>query len=85
VILLSATQQILSGGFELYVDSPQILKSRFSNGLENVEIINGHKLENFDQKIEIHMLKADNGSGCHRYEIDSVRDFFIFFELILLI
>ena len=67
--LPSVTQ---SGGFELLVDSPSILKSRFKNGLEFMEIINGHKLENFDQKIEIHMLKAEYGGGWHRYEIDSV-------------
>ena len=70
---------VKTNGFELFVKSPKILSSRFKTGLEFVELINGHKMENFDQQIEIHMLKAENGAGCHRYEIDNVSFFRIFF------
>ena len=57
---------------ELFVESPQILASRFKDGLQFQEIINGHRLENFEEKIDVHMLKGENTGGCRRFSLDQV-------------
>ena len=56
----------------LNVVEPAILKNHFSSGLEFKEIINGHRLKSFDDKIDIHMLNDLNASGCSHYNLEDV-------------
>ena len=65
----------------LSVLTPPILKSHFNTGLEFKEIINGHRLQSFDDKIHIHMLRDQNGSGCKRFDIDDVSQFLFFSQI----
>jgi hypothetical protein len=68
-ILLFTT---LSCNMTLSVIKPAILKNHFNKGLEFKEIINGHRLQDFDDKVDIHMLKSTNGNGCRRFSMDDV-------------
>ena len=57
---------------DMKVVNPPMLANRFQEGLEFVEIINGHRLESFDEMIDIHMLKGGNDNGCQRFSLPDV-------------
>ena len=54
--------------------SPKILSGHFKSGLVFQEIINGHRLQNFEDKVDIHMLRGDNDTGCSRFSLDDVKN-----------
>lgn len=66
----------------LSIVEPAILKNHFSSGLEFKEIINGHRLRSFEDKIDIHMLKGENTTGCKRFQSEDVGPSFSFFFII---
>ena len=71
LIFLFFSQKIVSQ-LNLSVIEPAILKNHFKTGLEFKEIINGHRLRSFENKVDIHMLKGKNGSGCSRFDMEDV-------------
>ena len=57
---------------KLSVVKPKLLQNHFASGLEFKEIINGHRLQSFEEQIDIHMLKDKNATGCHRFNSEDV-------------
>lgn len=82
IITVLAPAQAIKGKMEMKVINPPMLANRFQEGLEFVEIINGHRLESFDEQIDIHMLKGENDNGCQRFHLAEV-SFSIHFSFII--
>jgi hypothetical protein len=59
---------------KLSVVKPKLLLNHFKSGLEFKEIINGHRLQSFEDQIDIHMLKDTNATGCRRFNNEDVKD-----------
>ena len=71
-LLITTLLEIASATIKLSVVQPALLKNHFKSGLEFKEIINGHRLQSFDDRVDIHMLQDKNATGCHRYNTEDV-------------
>jgi hypothetical protein len=76
VFLLSLSLLLFPNTFlaklSLTVIKPVMLQKHFPAGLEFKEIINGHRLRSFEDKVNIHILHGDNGTGCTRFKTSDV-------------
>jgi hypothetical protein len=56
----------------LNVLKPNILKEFFSSGFEFIEIMNTHQLQNFKERVDVHLLETNHNEGCSKFSIDHV-------------